>query len=127
MVIWYASKQRCSMRTPEPVTLKLAFYEANYLRGHLIGVCAIKLKPQTSNDVIVLAEYFEKFQSACASHGLRRPDKVVPYRLPLSVARIFHERLLSVQYCDACQSILSKLDQQLTNRGLKPIQPIKIQ
>lgn len=103
-----------------PIRLKLAYWESIGLKMFLEPISHTKVGPATRNETIVLIEFAEKFYSKCFNHGLTKRNANVNYQVPLSVARILHYRLQYHPTNAALQSILPKIDQQLTNRGVKP-------
>lgn len=108
-----------------PVNLRLSFWEASNLKDFFLKLSAVKITADTRNEVIILIEFSEKFYTKCFSHGMKSQDKLVKYSFPLSVARILHYRLRHEPYEIATQYVLSKLDQELTNRSLKPFKEVK--
>jgi len=111
--------------TIQPVNLRLSFWEASNLKDFFLKLSTVKITADTRNEVIILLEFSEKFYTKCFAHGLKSQDKLVKYCFPLSVARILHHRLLHEPYEMATQYVLSKLDQELTNRSLKPFTQVR--
>lgn len=91
----------------------------------LLVQCANHVLGQRSHvriEVIILAEFAEPWLKHCQSFKLC-PDKskgTKKCRLPVSVAKVLWLRLQHSKADWANQSLLHKLDSQLTNRGQKP-------
>ncbi|MGX5854538.1 hypothetical protein ACWKW6_12880 [Dyadobacter jiangsuensis] len=69
------------------------------------------------NETIILAEHW---QSWSRKNEVADKRKLKTYTIALSLARILHDRLQRIARSEINQSILAKLDQELTNIDMKP-------
>jgi len=104
-----------------PVKLRLAKHEAR----RLVEYFNIKIEGKLNssdvrNDLIVMAEFYEKLFLKATRQQLKPGHKPTIYHLPLSIARILHNRLQQ-EPCDSIlQNILYNLDHELTNINMAP-------
>jgi hypothetical protein len=104
-----------------PVKLKLAHYEAEAMRQYLQRMLETSLNPDAKNEVIVLAEHFQKFDSSVRSKVFRvAGTKTCIYSVPLSVARILWYRWQQENGGNAIQSVLGKIDYELNTLNRVP-------
>lgn len=106
-----------------PLQVRMSYFEAICLKSTLEDINKIRITSSTSNDVIILMEFSEKFYQKLFNHALKSKEKAVKYTIPISVARALHSRLLrdtSQKWNEGLQSILNALDQQLVNLGIRP-------
>ena len=110
-----------------PVRIRLSKHEAVHLTTYIYRKCDGILKnPDVRNDLIVLAEYYEKLYRKCRTHQLKTTNKPVLYLLPMSIARILHHRFQKETIHPTLQNVLNNLDQELTNLSMKPTFPITL-
>jgi len=109
------------------VRIRLAKHEAERLVTYYFSSFNGKLKDaNVDNELIVMAEYYDKLFIKAVRHGIKPGNKPVVYQLPLSISRILHDRLQSDPWDTILQNVLGSLDQELTNMGMKPNIPVKL-
>lgn len=102
------------------VRIKLAKHEAGKLLEYFQYSFFGKLQnPNIRNDLIVMAEYYDKLFTKVFKHRNSYKTNLVVYNLPLSIARILHYRIQADCPNDQMQKILLDLDQQLMNLNMK--------
>ena len=109
------------------VRIRLAKHEAGRLMEYFHFSIHGKINnPNVNNDLIVMAEFYDKFVLKVFKQTQLDKSKPVLYQLPLSVARILHYQILA--YCpnEYLQRILCSLDLELTNLGMKPIEKFSL-
>ena len=109
------------------IRIRLAKHEAERLVTYYFSCINGKLKdPNVRNELIVMAEYYDKLIIKVYRHQSKLGNKPVVYQLPLSISRILHARMQVSHYDTILQNVLSSLDQELTNMGMKPNFPVKL-
>jgi hypothetical protein len=106
----------------EPLKIKVSKDEAWAIHSY-IKETIIKAGDKNARiEIIILAEYYMVWtKKLMAYHRTNSTVNVPkPQKIPVSVGRILHYRLQHEPYDQVNQGILSKLDQALTNRNMKP-------
>ena len=100
------------------VKVKLTRAEVFSIQQIMRQAASLQLRSDMRNETIILAENWETWIKKYVSADER---KVKSYQIALSLARILHDRLQKIPVTDANQSLLTKLDQELTNLNMKPL------
>lgn len=100
-----------------PIKIKLSVFELIAITTIMEYARKLPLRPDMRTETILLAENWMTWLKRTTSC---EPYKVKRYSIPVSVARAIHSRLQQVPTNQANQSLLVKLDQELTNINLKP-------
>lgn len=109
------------------VRIRLVKHEAQRLIAYYHSCFTGKLnQPDVRNELIVMAEYYDKLFLKVYKHQTKSGNKSVVYQLPLSISRILHARLQADPWDTILQNVLASLDQELTNMGMKPNFPVKL-
>lgn len=104
----------------DPVKIKLRYEEAHELLYYLYENAAIAKNAQAEVDLIVLSEFLVPAARQDYTISKRLRTNYYQYTMPLSVARILHRRWQDQEISHELQMVLSCIDKELTNRGLKP-------
>jgi hypothetical protein len=81
----------------------------------------LSFDPAADNEVIVLAEHFQKFDGSVRARFFKiGGSRITSYTLPLSVARILWNRLQFEAQCEGTQGVLGKLDYELHAKNRIP-------
>lgn len=99
------------------IKVKLSRYEVCAIQLIMWQAAQRELRPDMRNETIILAE---NWQTWSRKHEVADKRKLKTYTIALSLARILHDRLQRIPQTHIHQSILDKLDQELTNIGMKP-------
>jgi len=107
-----------------PVKLKLAHHEAEALRRYLYYLLEKSADYRAKTDVIILAEYFQRFDTLVRGK-IFRPGaaRIGTYTIPLSIARILWCRWQQEVASDVIQTILGKIDYELNAQNRAPYFP----
>lgn len=109
-----------------PVKLKLAPFEAEALRQYMQHMLRMSADRRVRNEVIVLAEFFPKFDAMVRNRFFRSMTKVSTYTVPLSVARILWARWQKEDNGNTIQLVLGKVDYYLNTIDKLPDFPTQI-
>lgn len=107
----------------EPIKVRLSMFEVAAVYMVMREAAQAPIRNNLKIENILLREAMTTWQMKV----LKADDKKARlYSISASIARVLHLRLQQLPADDACQSLLVKLDQELTNRGLKPPFPITL-
>lgn len=99
------------------VKIKLSAYEVFAIQDMMYKASVVELRPNMKNETIILAENWPTWVKKYVSADKQRAKT---YTIALSLARIMHLRLQQIPMTFANQSLLDKLDHELTNIEMKP-------
>ncbi len=104
--------------TMKQVKIKLSAYEVFAIQDMMYKAAHAELRPDMKNDTIILAENWPIWAKRYASADKQR---LKTFTIALSLARIMHLRLQQIPQTFANQSLLDKLDHELTSMDMKPV------
>lgn len=107
-----------------PVKLKLAHHEAEEMRKYMLRLLEMSADTRAKNEVIIVAEYFQKFDSTVRSRVFKIGSKrISQYNIPLSIARILWFRWQQENNGETIQAVLGKIDYELNALNRVPYSP----
>jgi hypothetical protein len=101
----------------DPLKIRLSAHEVMAITMIMEKAACAELRPDMKNETIILAENWRTWLKRFAAANSNKPKL---YLMPVSVARTLHYRLQMIPLTQANQTILTKLDQELTNINMKP-------